>query len=160
MRGSIVIYVLVAIFLTGALIALLASGTRQESGAVKLDDAALRLVQQVKAARAAVQECVQAWPQPRGADNPNPSFPLYCADETCGVLRAAPAAGIIGCPGAPEGQRRIALPAGDYATEPAGVSLRFADVAPEVVSRVKEKFSPAELELTEDGFRVWLLRRR
>lgn len=120
-RGSIVVYILIAIFLTGLLVAAMTQGAKKSANTQQLDEMMLYVQADIKAAQAAITECAQVYPEPvdidgdgnaNTTDNPNAPFPLYCADSSCVRADLTSGAGgkaitSIGCAGAPDGQRNI-----------------------------------------------------
>jgi len=119
-RGSIITYVLIAIFLTGLLIAALSQGAKKTASTTHLDEMMLYLQVDVKTIQEALSECVQTNPAGvdvnsdgavNATDNPNAPFPLYGtgADTLANLSSggAGTAVANIRCPGAPDGQRAV-----------------------------------------------------
>lgn len=120
-RGSVIVYILIAIFLTGLLVATMTTGAKKSATSQQLDEAVLYLQADIKTLQSAVTECVMSYPKPvdvdgngtaDAADDPNQPFPLYCADGACAqatMTGGGSGADItsVGCPGAPNGQRPL-----------------------------------------------------
>lgn len=118
--GSIITYALIAIFLTGLLIAAMSQGAKKTASTSHLDEMMLYLQVDIKTIQEAISECVQtnsAAVDVNGdsaidaTDNPNAPFPLYGtgADTLANLSSGAAGTAIanIRCPGAPDGQRAI-----------------------------------------------------
>ena len=120
-KGSVVIYILIAIFLTGLLIAAMTQGSKKSASSGQLDQMALFGLADIKTIQSAITECAQTYPSPTdvdgdgdkdATDNPNPPFPLYCANAACALATmTSGAAGVditlAGCPGAGAGQKVV-----------------------------------------------------
>ncbi len=112
-KGSIITYILVAIFLSGLLISILTQGARKNIATTHLDKMALFLNSDIKVIHSAITECIQIYNDPVDVDNngtidtndnPNPVFPLY-DDLSSGGLGVD--FHLIKCPGAPTSQQNI-----------------------------------------------------
>lgn len=120
-KGNIVVYILIALFLTGMLVAMMTQGAKKSATTQQLDEIMLYLQTDIKTIQQAFSECAQSYRTAvdvnndgtiNATDNPNPPFPLYCADGTCALTGmtsggAGTAIANSGCPGAPDGQRVI-----------------------------------------------------
>lgn len=119
--GSIIIYILIAIFLTGLLVAAMTTGAKKSASSGQVMEAFQYLQSDIKTVQQSVNECMEVYSKPvdrngdgtiDATDNPNPPFPMYCADSTCALSSLSSGTGgtpvaNIGCPGAPDGQRVI-----------------------------------------------------
>lgn len=85
-RGSILFYILAAIFMAGLLTVSLTSGPKKSVVTGQLDELANLIYADLVAAEAAINDCVLVYPAAVDfdasgtadtADNPNPGFPLY-----------------------------------------------------------------------------------
>lgn len=120
-RGSIIIYIFVAIFLMGMLIATLSSGPTKSASSQQLDTLVARLKADVDAVHSAAAECALTYSAGGdvngddtvdATDNPNNPFPIYCANAACalGTMTsgsAGKALSLTGCPGAPATGPRV-----------------------------------------------------
>jgi hypothetical protein len=120
-KGSVVAYILIALFLTGLLVAAMSTGAKKSADTSQIDEMMLYAAIDIKTIQGGIDECVQLYPASvdvdgsgtiNAADNPNPPFPLYCADGACALATmansgAGTAITSAGCPGAPNGQRVI-----------------------------------------------------
>jgi hypothetical protein len=177
-KGSIIIYIMIAIFLTGLLVATMTQGSKISASSGQLDAALLLLQSDIKTVQANISECVQTHPEAvdvngngtaDATDDPNQPFPLY-GDLSSGA--AGDALMDIKCPGAPVAQQLIFTDAisaslkllndtSNYtatyfndATE--GVYLRITRAVPdtlwpEMLSRLENKYSKcAAVSVTAD----------
>lgn len=111
-KGSVVTYALIAIFLTGLLVAAMSQGAKKSASTSHLDELMLFLQVDVKAIQEAMNECVQLYPGKVDLNddtvddnnNPNIPFPLY-GDLSSGAAGAAITS--IKCPGAPTAQQLL-----------------------------------------------------
>lgn len=115
-RGSIIVYMIMALVLLGLLIAYMSQGTQRGAESFQVDEVLGYLEGDIKIIEAAVGECIMLYPEPTdvdadgdtdATDNPNAPFPLYGTALTNGG--AGTAIANIQCPGAPgpDGQRII-----------------------------------------------------
>ena len=109
-KGSILIYILIAIFLTGLLVAAMTQGTKKSASSEQVNEMMLYIMQDIKTIHSAVTECVQDYSADvTSGANPNIPFPLYCANNACALggmtsAGAGVAVTLMGCPGAPSTQ--------------------------------------------------------
>jgi hypothetical protein len=120
-KGSIIIYILIAIFLTGLLVATMTQGSKKTAESTQLDNMMLFMQNDIQTMQNNVAECVQTYPSPINASgapvsdaafDPNEPFPLYCANSACALATmtngsSGTALANAGCPGAPDNQRVI-----------------------------------------------------
>ena len=168
--GNIVMYLLIALFLTGLLVAALSKGSQKSASTQHLDEMTLYLQSDIKTIQAAITECIQIYPgkvdvDSNGADdnnNPNVPFPLY-GDLSSGILGSAVTA--IKCPAAPVSQQIIfagemankfkmlnntAVYTTTYFNDAAeGVYFRISRAAPEplwteAIARLDKKYSACQ----------------
>lgn len=85
-RGSVVTYLLIALFLMGLLAAALTQGAKKSVSSSQIDEMMLYLQTDIKLIHSAIMDCTQTYPTPvdvdgngtiNTADNPNAPFPLY-----------------------------------------------------------------------------------
>lgn len=104
-RGSIIVYILVAIFLTGVLIAAMTQGAKTSADQQRIDEMLLFMQADIQNIQLNIAECAQTYSKAvDGVTNPNPPFPLY-SDLSSGGAGVALAD--IKCPGAPASQQVI-----------------------------------------------------
>ena len=112
-KGSVVTYLLIALFLTGLLVAALSQGAKKNASTEQIDEMVLYLQNDIKTVYTAVDECAQNYPKAvdvngdnviNSTDNPNPPFPLYGDLSSAGVGATVTD---IKCPGAPAAQQVI-----------------------------------------------------
>lgn len=102
-------YALIALVLTGLLIAAMTEGAKKNASSIQLDEMMLFLQADLKTIHMAINECVQLYPKAvDGITNPNVPFPLY-SNMAGGAFVNNTVNGIdnIQCPGAPAGQQTI-----------------------------------------------------
>lgn len=115
-RGSIIIYMIMALVLLGLLTAYMTQGTQRGPQSFQVDEVQGYLEGDLKTIEAAVGECLMLYSDPTdvdgdgdtdATDNPNPPFPLYGTALTSGG--AGTSLANVQCPGAPgpDGQRII-----------------------------------------------------
>lgn len=106
--GSVITYVLLAIFLASILIMTVTEGPKKSATTRQLDELGLSLDSDLRLIEAAVGDCVISYPAPvdidgdgdkDAADNPNPPFPLTYSTAT-GYAASGPISEAI-CPGWP-----------------------------------------------------------
>lgn len=132
--GSIMVFIMAAIFLMGLLIAAMTQGSKKSASSVQLDTMMVYFQTDLKTIQGDVVECVRTYPDAvdvdasgtiNATDNPNAPFPLYGtnaadtlanlasggvnteATSDAGVAIPGTAAANLRCPGAPDGQRVI-----------------------------------------------------
>ena len=104
-KGSIVVYILIAIFLTGVLIAAMTQGSKKNASSEQMDEMMLYLQNDIKTIQSFVAECAQSYPGAvTGVTNPNTPFPLYSDLSSGGTGNVI---ATIKCPGAPAAQQTI-----------------------------------------------------
>jgi hypothetical protein len=104
-RGNVLVYVLIAIFLTGLLIAAMSQGAKKSASSEQLSEMLQYLQLDIKTIQTAIDECVQSYPgATAGVTNPNTPFPLY---NNLGNGGTGDAVAAIKCPGAPSSQQII-----------------------------------------------------
>lgn len=125
-RGSVVTYILIALFLVGLLLAALSQGANKTADSSQLDEMMLYLQLDLKTIHTAANECIQTYSDAVDVDgdgtidaddNPNPLFPLYGtgarATLTSGTTGAetttdtGTAIANIGCPGSPNANTAV-----------------------------------------------------
>ncbi len=175
--GSIIVYLIMAIVLTGALIAYMTQGTSKDPLAQQLDETMQYLDIDIKTIESSINDCVLAYPNAvdinndgtkNATDNPNAPFPLY-GDLSSGGSGTALSA--IKCPGAPAAQQVIfnnnpgrnlrLLSSADYTvtylsdgTEGIKISVVRAstsDVWLEAISRMNTKLAACRAEISTSG---------
>jgi hypothetical protein len=129
-RGSIIIYILIAIFLTGLLVAAMSQGAKKSASSEQIDEVMMYMQTDIQAVQANITECVVSYQnnnfcppnssgpglscqdefQTQDGGNPNVPFPLY-HDLTSGgsgdALVNSTATTSIMCPRAPAAQQQI-----------------------------------------------------
>ena len=85
-QGSIVTYIMIAIFLAGVLVAAMTQGSKKSADSAQIDSTSARLTSDIKVIHSVIGECVQVYNIPADIDadgdtdtddNPNAPFPLY-----------------------------------------------------------------------------------
>ncbi len=117
-KGSVVTYILIAIFLSGLLISMLTQGANKSADTTHLDKMALYLKSDISIIHSTISECFQIYNDPVDVnndgtidtdDNPNPTLPLYDPEEPVndGVLYGVSGEDfhLMKCPGAPASQQ-------------------------------------------------------
>ncbi len=113
-KGSIIIYILIAIFLTGLLVEMMTQGATKSASSSQINAMVMELQKDIQTIHNKVAECPVIYPtQLTGTpSNPNQPWPMYCANSSC-VLTAMTSGGtgttlsLVGCPGAPTGQQLV-----------------------------------------------------
>ncbi|MBU6475776.1 MAG: hypothetical protein KGL10_01790 [Alphaproteobacteria bacterium] len=117
-RGSIIIYILIAIFLAGLLVEMMTQGATKSASSSQIDAIVMELQGDIKTIHAAVDECAVTYQTPLTGTpgNPNQPFPMYCANSGC-ALSTMTSDGtssitgttlpLVGCPGAPAGEKLV-----------------------------------------------------
>jgi hypothetical protein len=112
--GNVVGYLLIAVFLTGLLIAAMSKGAKKSVDTSQIDQLMLFLQGDIKTIQSTISECAQGYSKAvdvnnngviNAADNPNVPFPLYSDLSSGGVAGETVTA--IKCPGAPTAQQTI-----------------------------------------------------
>jgi hypothetical protein len=131
-RGSIIVYIMIAIFLTGVLVAAMTQGANKSASSTQINAMMLYLQDDIKTVQSGITECVTGYSSPvdvngdglscsstsdagcasAAVDNPNPPFPIYCANSTCALATMTSGGSgttipLMGCAGAPDGQRPV-----------------------------------------------------
>jgi len=130
-RGSIIIYILIAIFLTGLLVAAMSQGAKKSASSEQIDEVMMYMQSDIQTVQANITECVVSYQnnnfcppnssgpglscqdefQTQDTGNPNVPFPLY-HDLTSGgsgdllYNPGSPSTSIM-CPRAPSAQQKI-----------------------------------------------------
>ncbi len=176
-KGSVVTYILIAIFLSGLLISMLTQGANKSADTTHLDKMALYLKSDINIIHSTISECFQIYNDPVDVnndgtidtdDNPNPTLPLY-GDLSHGV--GGEAFHLMKCPGAPSAQqvmfknetdKRLKMLSNttDYSTKyytdgTEGVYIRMTSTEAdpmwtEVISRVNSKISQCSAAIETD----------
>lgn len=183
-QGNVIVYILIAIFLTGLLIAAMSQGAKKSATTVQLDELMMYMQVDIKNIQANIAECAQVYSAPvAGLANPNSPFPLYNDLSNGGTGDVVTA---IKCPGAPPAQQvifnnnagnnfKVLADTATYTTQyfndgTEGVYLRITRAGPdplwaETISRLNGKFSQcAAAPVTAAGtcvngcFYFWILR--
>ena len=111
--GNVVTYILIAIFLSGLLVAALSQGSKKSANTTHLDQDANYLRSDLTVIHSAIDECVQVFTSPVDVDgngtidttdNPNAPFPLYDDLSSGGV---GVDFSVIKCPGAASTQQAL-----------------------------------------------------
>ncbi len=118
--GSILIYIMAAVFLMGLLVASMTQGSKKSATTVQIDLMTSYLQIDLKTTQEKVIECVRTYSSAvdvnndgaiDATDNPNTPFPLYGAGaDTLANLSSGgvgTAIANVRCPGAPDGQRAV-----------------------------------------------------
>jgi hypothetical protein len=116
-RGSVIVYILIAIFLTGLLVAAMSQGTKKSASSEQIDEVMLYLPTDIQTVQSNITECVLSYQNnnfcpPTGCQNqyndgtnPNVPFPVYSDGSSTGASGNVLAT--IQCPRAPSGQKTI-----------------------------------------------------
>ncbi len=112
-QGSIIVYILIAIFLTGMLVASMTQGAKKSASSTQINAMMLYLQNDIQTIQSNITECITTYSQGvdinadgniDASDNPNQPFPLY---HTLTYGAAGDAITAIKCPGAPAAQQTI-----------------------------------------------------
>jgi len=176
--GSIVTYILAAMFLMGLLIATLSQTTQKRGDSSQVEKDFQYLKSDIDSIHAAVAECLQTYPERADVnndnvvnddDNPNPPFPLY---EGLTSGNTGETITKIKCPAAPASNNSVFADDHDsritilyntlvYTTQyfndaTNGVYMRISssvhdDLWREVISRINNSFSKCSAEIVTNG---------
>lgn len=125
-NGNIVLYLLMALFLAGVLMATMTDSSGRSADSVQIDELQAYLEAEIKTVESAINACVLTYSRTvdldddgdmDADDNPNPPFPVYGDLSHSGT--GATLANIL-CPGAPTGSQMV------FGTQP-GRQLRLFD---------------------------------
>jgi len=125
-KGSILVYILIAIFLTGMLIASMTQGAKKSASSEQINEMMMYLQADLRSIQANITECVVSYQNnnfcpPNAAEtglncvnqfngqdtgNPNPPFPVYTTNPSAAGTSGTPLASIL-CPRAPSAEQTI-----------------------------------------------------
>lgn len=123
-RGSIIVYILIAIFLTGLLVSLMSQGAKKSASSEQIDEVMMYLQADIQTVQSNITECVTSYqnnnfcpPNASGngvscvnqfttQDTGNPNVPFPMPASSSGGTVGTPLASIQ-CPRAPSGQQTI-----------------------------------------------------
>ena len=103
-QGNILVYILIAIFLTGILVTSMTQGVRKSASSEQVDEVMLYMQQDIQTVQSNITECVTTYSTTSTTD-PTTPFPLYSDGVSYGG--AGNVLATITCPGAPAGQQTI-----------------------------------------------------
>lgn len=123
-KGSIIVYILIAIFLTGLLVSMMSQGAKKSASSEQIDEVMMYLQADIQTVQSNITECVTSYQNNNFCPssgcvsqygstttvgtpdygNPNPPFPMP-ASSSSGTVGTALAS--IQCPRAPSGQQTI-----------------------------------------------------
>ena len=125
-KGSIIVYILIAIFLTGLLVSLLTQGPKKSATSGQINEVMMYLQADIQTIQSNITECAVSYQDnnfcppnatntavscvrhftSQDSGNPNPPFPVYTTSPSTGGTAGAALASIL-CPRAPAGQQAV-----------------------------------------------------